>query len=33
MTNIHLDGTAMGAALLRAQEKQKQGDAVGDGGM
>jgi hypothetical protein len=33
MTNTHLEGTEIGAILLRATEKQKQGEAVGDGGM
>jgi hypothetical protein len=33
MTNVHLVGTEIGAALARATEKQKQGKAVGDGGM
>jgi hypothetical protein len=33
MTNTHLEGTEIGAVLLRAQEKQKQGETVGDGGM
>lgn len=33
MTNTHLDGTEIGAVLRRATEKQKQGEAVGDGGM
>ena len=32
-TNTHLEGTEIGAALARAQEKQKQGQSVGDGGM
>jgi len=32
-TNTHLDGTEIGAILARAEEKQKQGKAVGDGGM
>jgi hypothetical protein len=33
MTNTHLEGTEIGAVLRRAQEKQKQGKSVGDGGM
>jgi hypothetical protein len=33
MTNTHLEGTAIGAILARAAEKQKQGQSVGDGGM
>lgn len=33
MTNTHLEGTEIGAVLRRAQEKQKQGESVGDGGM
>jgi hypothetical protein len=33
MTNTHLEGTAIGAVLARAAEKQKQGKSVGDGGM
>lgn len=33
MTNTHLDGTIEGSELARAIEKQKQGQAVGDGGM
>ena len=33
ITNTHLIGTAIGAALARAAEKQQQGKAVGDGGM
>jgi hypothetical protein len=33
MTNTHLEGTEIGAVLRRAQEKQKQGEQVGDGGM
>jgi TFA2 Winged helix domain 2 len=33
MTNTHLEGTAIGAALARAAEQQKQGKSVGDGGM
>ena len=33
MTNTHLEGTEIGALLLRAAEKQKQGKSVGDGGM
>jgi hypothetical protein len=33
MTNVHLVGTEIGAALARATEKQKQGKSVGDGGM
>eukprot|EP00980_Cylindrotheca_fusiformis_P006330 scaffold1356_cov123-Cylindrotheca_fusiformis.AAC.11 len=33
MTNTHLEGTEIGAVLRRATEKQKQGEAVGDGGM
>lgn len=33
MTNTHLEGTEIGAILRRAQEKQKQGEQVGDGGM
>eukprot|EP00934_Nitzschia_sp_Nitz4_P005906 Nitzschia sp. Nitz4//scaffold7_size249615//169618//171261//NITZ4_001192-RA/size249615-processed-gene-0.203-mRNA-1//-1//CDS//3329558487//5896//frame0 len=33
MTNTHLEGTEIGAELRRAQEKQKQGESVGDGGM
>lgn len=32
-TNMHLDGTEIGAMLARAAEKQNQGKAVGDGGM
>lgn len=33
MTNTHLEGTEIGAVLRRAQEKQRQGKSVGDGGM
>lgn len=33
MTNTHLEGTEIGAVLRRAQERQKQGEQVGDGGM
>ena len=33
MTNIHLDGTEIGAALNRAMENKKEGKTVGDGGM
>lgn len=33
ITNTHLDGTVEGSELARAIEKQKQGQAVGDGGM
>ena len=33
LTNQHLDGTAIGAVLADAAEKQKQGKSVGDGGM
>mmetsp|Transcript_30467 Transcript_30467/g.46138 ORF Transcript_30467/g.46138 Transcript_30467/m.46138 type:complete len:522 (-) Transcript_30467:311-1876(-) len=33
MTNTHLVGTAVGALLADAAEKQKQGRSVGDGGM
>jgi len=33
MTNTHLEGTEIGAALRRATEKQQQGQLVGDGGM
>ena len=33
MTNTHLEGTEIGAVLLRATEKQRQGEQVGDGGM
>ncbi len=33
MTNTHLEGTEIGAALRRATEKQQQGQQVGDGGM
>ena len=33
MTNTHLEGTEIGAILMRATEKQKQGESVGDGGM
>uniref|UniRef100_A0A7S2U8X2 TFA2 Winged helix domain-containing protein n=1 Tax=Attheya septentrionalis TaxID=420275 RepID=A0A7S2U8X2_9STRA len=33
MTNTHLIGTEIGAALARAAEKQQQGRSVGDGGM
>jgi len=33
MTNVHLLGTEIGAALAEAAERQKQGKAVGDGGM
>lgn len=33
LTNVHLLGTEIGAALARATEKQKQGKSVGDGGM
>ena len=33
MTNTHLEGTEIGAALRRATEKQQQGQTVGDGGM
>jgi hypothetical protein len=33
MTNTHLAGTAIGAVLADAAEKQKQGKSVGDGGM
>jgi hypothetical protein len=32
-TNTHLEGTEIGAVLALAQEKQKQGQSVGDGGM
>lgn len=32
-TNVHLDGTLVGAELARATELQRQGKAVGDGGM
>ena len=32
-TNIHLRGSEMGAALIRAAEKQNTGETVGDGGM
>ena len=32
-TNTHLEGTEIGAVLALAQEKQKQGKSVGDGGM
>lgn len=32
-TNNHLEGTAIGAVLARAAERQKQGQNVGDGGM
>jgi hypothetical protein len=32
-TNMHLDGTDIGALLARATEKQQQGKEVGDGGM
>ena len=32
-TNMHLDGTEIGAMLARAAEKQNQGKSVGDGGM
>ena len=32
-TNVHLRGTEIGAALLRAAEKQNTGETVGDGGM
>lgn len=32
-TNTHLEGTEIGAMLTLAQEKQKQGKSVGDGGM
>jgi hypothetical protein len=33
MTNTHLEGTEIGAVLRRAADKQRQGEAVGDGGM
>jgi hypothetical protein len=33
LTNIHLEGTEIGATLARAMEQQRQGRAVGDGGM
>jgi len=33
MTNTHLEGTEIGAVLRRAQERQSQGEQVGDGGM
>jgi len=33
MTNVHLEGTEIGALLARAAEKQRQGKSVGDGGM
>jgi len=33
MTNTHLIGTEIGAALARATERQQQGKSVGDGGM
>ena len=33
MTNTHLEGTEIGAVLRRAQEVQRQGKSVGDGGM
>mmetsp|Transcript_37649 Transcript_37649/g.91557 ORF Transcript_37649/g.91557 Transcript_37649/m.91557 type:complete len:520 (+) Transcript_37649:124-1683(+) len=33
MTNTHLDGTAIGAVLAQAFERQRQGEQVGDGGM
>ena len=33
MTNTHLIGTEIGAALARAAERQQQGKSVGDGGM
>lgn len=33
MTNTHLVGTAVGALLADASERQKQGRSVGDGGM
>ena len=33
MTNTHLEGTEIGVVLRRAQEKQQQGESVGDGGM
>lgn len=33
MTNTHLEGTEIGAVLRRAQEAQRQGKTVGDGGM
>ena len=33
MTNVHLEGTDIGAILKRATEKQQQGQQVGDGGM
>jgi hypothetical protein len=33
MTNKHLEGTEIGAVLLRATEVQLQGKSVGDGGM
>jgi len=33
MTNTHLEGTEIGAILRKAQEVQRQGKAVGDGGM
>ena len=33
MTNTHLEGTEIGAVLMRAQEKQRHGETVGDGGM
>ena len=33
MTNTHLEGTEIGAVLMQAQEKQKHGEQVGDGGM
>lgn len=32
-TNVHLDGTDIGAMLAAAAERQSQGKAVGDGGM
>ena len=32
-TNVHLDGTEIGALLAQAADKQAQGNAVGDGGM
>ena len=33
ITNIHLEGTEIGAVLARAAERQQQGKSVGDGGM
>jgi hypothetical protein len=32
MTNTYLEGTEIGAILVRAAEKQRQGRSVGDGG-